>query len=84
MIPLGKNVILKPIIKEDKTESGIILSTKQVEKTNEAEVIAVSEESEKYISVGDTVIYCKYSGTMVDDLLIVDIDDILAIRDKGV
>lgn len=90
LVPLGDRIVLKEFEAEEKTKGGIILTTAQQKKPQEAEVIAVGPgrvEDGKTIpmevKVGDKVIYASYAGTNVDlddeKYIIVRSDDILAI-----
>lgn len=85
--PIGERVLLKPIKLEEKTASGIILSSNSAnDAANTAEVIAVGN-LEKFleIKVGNKVIYNKFSGTEVKDndekYLLINAEDVLAIID---
>ncbi|WP_335932892.1 co-chaperone GroES [Fusobacterium polymorphum] len=84
--PIGERVLLKPIKKEEKTKSGILLSSKSsnTDTQNQAEVIALGKgEKLDGIKVGDKVIFNKFSGNEIEDgdikYLIVNVDDILAV-----
>ena len=84
--PIGERVLLKPIKKEEKTKSGILLSSKSsnTDTKNEAEVVALGKgEKLERIKVGDKVIFNKFSGNEIEDgdikYLIVNADDILAV-----
>ena len=84
--PIGERVLLKPIKKEEKTKSGILLSSKSsnTDTKNQAEVIALGKgEKLEGIKVGDKVIFNKFSGNEIADgdikYLIVNADDILAV-----
>ena len=84
--PIGERVLLKPIKKEEKTKSGILLSSKSsnTDTKNEAEVVALGKgEKLEGIKVGDRVIFNKFSGNEIEDgdikYLIVNADDILAV-----
>ena len=84
--PIGERVLLKPIKKEEKTKSGILLSSKSsnTDTKNEAEVVALGKgENLEGIKVGDKVIFNKFSGNEIEDgdikYLIVNADDILAV-----
>ena len=84
--PIGERVLLKPIKKEEKTKSGILLSSKlsNTDTKNEAEVVALGKgEKLDGIKVGDKVIFNKFSGNEIEDgdikYLIVNADDILAV-----
>ncbi len=90
LVPLGDRVVLKQIIAEETTKSGIVLPGQTKEKPQQAEVIAVGpggnvdgKEVTMLVSVGDQVIYSKYSGTEVEldgeNYLVVKQNDILAI-----
>ena len=83
---IGERVLLKPIKKEEKTKSGILLSSKSsnTDTQNQAEVIALGKgEKLEGIKVGDKVIFNKFSATEIEDgdikYLIVNADDILAV-----
>jgi chaperonin GroES len=88
--PLGDRVVLKQLEAEETTKSGIVLPGQAQEKPQEAEVVAVGpggvvdgKEVTMQVSVGDKVIYSKYSGTNVkldeEEYIIVKQNDILAI-----
>ena len=84
--PIGERVLLKPIKKEEKTKSGILLSSKSsnTDTKNEGEVVALGKgERLEGIKVGDKVIFNKFSGNEIEDgdikYLIVNADDILAV-----
>lgn len=91
LIPLADRVVLKQSTPEEKTKSGIILTSTSQEKPQQAEVIAVGpggvvdgKEVVMQVKPGDKVIYSKYSGTEVkldedENLIIVKQSDILAI-----
>ena len=88
LVPLGDRVVLKQLEAEEKTKSGIILTSQAQEKPQEAEVIAVgpggrSEDGSQCRSRPDKVIYSKYAGTEVkldgEEYIIVKQSDILAI-----
>ena len=82
--PLSDRVIVKMIEPEEKTKSGIILSTGSKEKPQVALVIKVGPgRLMDDVCEGDKVILDKYAGTQVsydgEDFLIVENDNILAI-----
>ena len=90
LVPLGDRVVLKQIVAEETTKSGIVLPGQTKEKPQQAEVVAVGpgglvdgKEVNMLVSVGDQVIYSKYSGTEVEldreEHLVVKQNDILAI-----
>ncbi len=86
LVPLGDRVVLKQLIAEETTKSGIVLPGQEKEKPQQAEVIAVgpgTEDVKMEVAVGDHIIYSKYSGTEVklDDekFIIVKQEDILAV-----
>jgi chaperonin GroES len=88
--PLGDRLVVKPMEKEEKTKSGIILPDTAKEKPQEGEVVAVgpgrmTDEGKRIamdVKVGDKVIYSKYGGSeiKVDDveMIILRESDILA------
>ena len=90
LVPLGDRVVLKESKAEETTKSGIVLPGQAQEKPQQAEVVAVGpgtvedgKEVKMEVSVGDQVIYSKYSGTDVklddEEYIIVKQSDILAI-----
>ena len=90
LVPLGDRVVLKELKAEETTTSGIVLPGQAQEKPQQAEVVAVGpgtvedgKEVKMEVSVGDQVIYSKYSGTDVklddEEYIIVKQSDILAI-----
>jgi chaperonin GroES len=92
--PLADRVLVKPIEKEEKTRSGIILPDTAKEKPQEGKVIAVgpgklSDDGKRVpmdLKVGDMVIYAKYGGTEIkvdeEELIILRESDILAKKSK--
>lgn len=90
LVPLGDRVVLKQLVAEETTKSGIVLPGQAKEKPQQAEVVAVGpggivdgNEVTMNVKVGDQVIYSKYSGTDVtldeEEYIIVRQNDILAI-----
>ena len=90
LVPLFDKVVLKQLIAEETTKSGIVLPGQAQEKPQQAEVIAVGpggvvdgKEVKMEVAVGDKVIYSKYSGTEVeldgDKFVVVKQSDILAV-----
>ena len=90
LVPLGDRVVLKQVEAEETTKSGIVLPGQNKEKPQQAEVVAVGpggmvdgKEVAMLVSIGDKVIYSKYSGTEVEldgqEYLVVKQSDILAI-----
>jgi len=88
--PLGDRVVIKKVDAVEKTKSGIVLPGQAKEQPQMAEVVAVGpggmvdgKKVEMQVSVGDTVIFSKYSGTEVkydgEEYTIVKQNDILAI-----
>ena len=78
LVPLGDRVVLKQLVAEETTKSGIVLPGQAKEKPQQAEVVAVGPGG-----AGDKVIYSKYSGTEVKledtEYIVVKQGDILAI-----
>ena len=71
--PLGGRVIVEPIEQEEMTAGGIILPETAKEKPQEGKILAAGpgerDDTGKRIamevSVGDRVLYAKYSGTEI-------------------
>ena len=90
LVPLGDRVVIKALVAEETTKSGIVLPGQAKEKPQQAEVVAVGpggmvdgKEVTMQVKAGDKIIYSKYSGTEVkledEELIIVKQSDILAI-----
>lgn len=90
LVPLFDRVVLKQLVAEETTKSGIVLSGQAKEKPSQAEVIAVGpggvvdgKDIVMQLKVGDKVIYSKYAGTEVElddeSYIVVKQNDILAI-----
>ena len=90
LVPLGDRGVLKDLVAEETTKSGIVLPGQAQEKPQQAEVVAVGpggivdgKEVTMNVKAGDQVIYSKYSGTEVkldgEQYIIVKQNDILAI-----
>ena len=82
--PLGARVMVRPVEREQTTESGIVLPDTAKQEPQSAEVVAVGEfENGVKMSVGDVVVVRKYSGTEVEldgeEHRIVDAEDILGV-----
>lgn len=90
LVPLGDKVVLRQLVAEETTKSGIVLPGQAKEKPQQAEVVAVGpggmvdgKEVTMQVKVGDRVIYSKYAGTEVklddEEFIIVKQGDIVAI-----
>ncbi|AZU60091.1 co-chaperone GroES [Neobacillus mesonae] len=89
--PLGDRIIIELVETEEKTASGIVLPDSAKEKPQEGKVVAVGtgrvldngERVALEVSVGDRIIFSKYSGTEVKyqgaEYLILRENDILAV-----
>jgi chaperonin GroES len=91
--PLGDRVVVRPSEEEERTAGGIVLPDTARKKPQEGKVLAVGsgrvlkdgKRAALSVKVGDTVVYSKYAGTEVrvdsEDLVILDEDSILAVRE---
>jgi len=89
--PLGDRVVLKPVEREEKTKSGIVLPDTAKEKPQEGIVEAVGTgrildtgtKVPMELKVGDKVLYAKYAGNefKLEDVeyLIISEKDVLAV-----
>ncbi len=72
--PLEDRVLVKPIEKEARTESGLYLPESSKERPIQGEVVAVGpgklldngKRATLSVSVGDRVVYGKYAGSEVE------------------
>ena len=93
--PLGDRVVVEPVEQQEQTSSGIFLPETAKEKPQEGKVVAAGPGARKEngerialdVSVGDTVLYAKYSGTTIKlsgkEYLILKESDVLAIVTNG-
>ena len=90
LVPLGDRVVIKALVAEETTKSGIVLPGQAKEKPQQAEVVAVGpggmvdgKEVKMQVKEGDKIIYSKYSGTEVklddEEYIVVKQNDILAV-----
>lgn len=84
LVPLGDRLVIKQVVAEETTKSGIVLPGQAKEKPQEAVVVAVGKAVDgDVIKEGDTVIYSKYAGNTVkvedEEYIIVKEEDVLAI-----
>jgi chaperonin GroES len=84
--PLADRVLIQPAPAETMTASGIIIPDTAQEKPQRGTVVAVGpgkKDEPTTVTVGDTVLYGKYSGTEISvegsDYLIMRESDILAV-----
>ena len=84
--PLSDRVVILPNPAEEKTAGGLFIPDTAKEKPLAGKVVAVgpgTSEVKMEVSVGDQVLYGKYSGTEINidgkDYLIMRQNDILAI-----
>ncbi len=93
--PINDHVIVKPVKKEDRTKSGIVLpDSAKDEKSEQGEIVAVGpgklldngSRQALQVKVGDTVLFKKYSPDefTIDEVeyLILAESDILAVIEK--
>jgi len=89
--PLGDRVVLKPVEREEKTKSGIVLPDTAKEKPQEGlveavgtgRILATGTKVPMELKVGDRVLYAKYAGNefKLDDVeyLVISEKDVLAV-----
>lgn len=87
--PLADRIVIKKVEVEEKTKSGIVLPGTAQEQPQIAEVIAISDDiknddkKKDQLSVGDKVIFSKYSGSEVkldeEEVTILKLSDVLAV-----
>lgn len=91
VVPLGANVVVKPIQRESTTAGGIALPDMAEEKPQEGRVLSVGDghlladgsRAAHQVSEGDRVVFNRYAGVEVQvdsqELLIMSEDEILAV-----
>ena len=78
--PLHDNVVLKKEKVENKTSSGIILTTESKSMPSVATVVAVGKDCKAEIKENDQVVYKEYSGTNIK----IDEDEYIVISEKDI
>ena len=93
--PLADRVVVKPLEDTEQMKGGLYIPDTAKEKPQQGEVVAVgpgrvSDEGKRIdveLTVGDRIIYGKYSGTEVtvddDEVLILRESDVLAVVSNG-
>ena len=93
--PLGDRVVVKPVEREERTKSGIVLPDTAKEKPQEGIVEAVGSgrlldngtKVPMELQVGDKILYAKYAGNefKVEEIeyLIISEKDVLAVVANG-
>ncbi len=81
--PLGGRVLLKLLEEESVTSSGLVIPDTAKEKPQQGEVVAVGEDEDIKVKVGEKVLFPKYSGTETRldgiDYLIIDASELLGV-----
>ncbi len=82
--PLGDRILVKPLVAEEVTKSGILLpETSEKEKKEQGEVVAIGdgEKIKKLnLKIGDKVLFGKYAGDEVE----VDKKDFKFLKDEDI
>ncbi|MGC8856459.1 MAG: co-chaperone GroES [Anaerolineae bacterium] len=80
--PLGSRVLIRPLEQEARTASGLLLPETAKEKPQTGEVVAIGDDEDIKLKVGDKVLFAKYSGTEFKmdgvEYLLMDANDVLA------
>lgn len=84
--PIGERTLVKPVEREEKTASGIVLPETARDQPQMAEVVAIGDSQNGGASEGNLVIFARYSGTKIklddEEYLILDSDDLLGIIEE--
>jgi|SRR5688572_6728265 chaperonin GroES len=86
--PLDDRVVVKPVEAEERTAGGIVLPDSAKEKPQRGKVVSVGpgkllesgERGTLSVSVGDEVIYGKYSGSDIE----LDGDEVKILRETDI
>jgi chaperonin GroES len=86
--PLDDRVVVKPVEAEERTAGGIVLPDSAKEKPQRGKVVSIGpgkllengQRGTLSVSVGDEVIYGKYSGTDID----VEGDEVKILRETDI
>jgi len=75
---MGDRVLVKSVVEEARTSSGIFLPTSQQSKPNQGQVVSTGGVVES-VKAGDTVVYSQYAGTDV----LLKCDDVVGVLSSG-
>ncbi len=86
--PLDDRVVVKPVEAEERTAGGIVLPDTAKEKPQRGKVVSIGpgkllesgQRGNLSVSVGDEVIYGKYSGTDIE----IEGDDVKILRETEI
>ena len=90
LVPLADRIVITPLKQEEVTASGLVIPDTVKEKPQQGEVVAVGpgrlDDNGKRValevSVGDRILYAKYTGTEVkldnNDYIVLNEKDVLA------
>ena len=73
LLPLGDRLVLKQVVAEETTKSGIVLPGQSKEKPQEAEIVAAGPDVKAELKEGDTVKVDE------EEYIIVKEEDVLAV-----
>lgn len=82
--PLGSRVLVRILVEESVTKSGLYVPDAAREKPQRGEVVAIGDDTDVInVAVGDRVLFAKYTGTEIRldgaDHLLIEATDLLAI-----
>ena len=90
LVPLADRIVITPLKQDEVTASGLVIPDTAKEKPQQGEVVAVGpgrlDDNGKRValdlSVGDRILYAKYTGTEVkldsDEYIVLNEKDVLA------
>jgi chaperonin GroES len=80
--PLGARLLVRAVEEQARTSSGLLLPETAKEKPQVGEVVAIGDDEEIKLKVGEKVLFAKYSGTEFKldgtDYLLMECSDLLA------
>ena len=65
--PLGTRVVVQPLVQDSKTASGLYIPETAKEKPQNGEVVAIGDDEDIKLKVGDKVLFPKYTGDRFQD-----------------
>lgn len=82
--PLGERVLIRPLEEESRTSTGLYIPDTAKEKPQTGLVVAIGDEEDEIpVTVGQKVLFPKYTGTEIKlegvEHIIMEASDILAI-----
>lgn len=79
--PVNKYILVKKEEFQDKTEDGLILTTKTVKAPNRGVVLARSKNCVEEFKIGDVILFNPFAGFEIPEGLVIEEGEMLGVED---